>query len=257
MDTAAVLTRHGGALAMYAMLARSATSDLLGRRQTVSHELNDFTQQLAQPNVFNHVVETDSFHEGVVVAAQAAAFAAGEYNTVMLGLPALSRQDQDYTRMLINLSRINRNILLLKKGPRPWGALRGPITVWWGGQENNVRLMLILAYLLQNASESPPRIQLKTIVSDASQTTDVEQRLQESVRELRVPADTAVVVNSDGSPIPEVLARESHDAALTVLGMAKPDQSMIRGYLTGLRTTTAGLGTTLLVMNNIPEIRYV
>lgn len=261
MTTAALLTRHGGALAIYAMLDRSPTVRLLGERERVSRELAAFAGEFAQPNVFTRVLETGDFHEGVIVAAQAAAFAAGEYNTVMLGLPGNPRTDRDYTQLLMHLSAIHRNVLLLKRGSRTWTSVMGPIIVWWGGQENNVRLMLILAYLLRTSAgkrlglDHP--IQLKTVVSDPDRTEEVRRRLEESLKELRVTAETQVIVNTGGDPIPEVLARESAGAALVIVGMAKPEEATVKSYLPGLRTIAGGLGTTLMVMSNIPDIRYV
>jgi hypothetical protein len=257
MNTAAMLTRRGGALATYAMVQRSNNPADQIHRDALQSSLDTFARELVQPNVYSHVVETNDFHEGVVVAAQSAGFAAGSYNTVMAGLPSLSRMDQEYTRMLTHLSSIQRNIILMKKGPQPWISSDGPITVWWGGQENNVRLMLILAYLLAGATGKRAPIQLKTIVADHRAVNEAEERLRESLRSLRMQAVTAVVVNSDETPIPDVLARESADAALVVLGMAKPGDSTVKAYLGSLRSTTSGLGATLLVMNNIPDIRYI
>ena len=257
MNIAAMLTRRGGALATYAMIQRSSNPADRIRRDAVQSSLDAFVRELVQPNVYSHLIETNDFHEGVVVAAQSAGFAAGSYNTVMVGLPSLSRMDQEYARMLTHLSSIERNIILMKKGSRPWMSIDGPIIVWWGGQENNVRLMLILAYLLAGTTGQRTSIQLKTIVADRRAVNEAEERLRESLRSLRMQAVTDVVVNADEAPIADVLARESANAALVVLGMAKPDESTAKSYLASLRRTTTGLGATLLVMNNIPDIRYV
>ncbi|TVR04457.1 MAG: amino acid permease [Spirochaetaceae bacterium] len=257
MSTAAMLTRRGGALATYAMIQRSSNPADQIHRGELQASLDTFVRELVQPNVYSHVVETNDFHEGVVVAAQSAGFAAGSYNTVMAGLPSLSRMDQEYARMLTDLSSIQRNVILMKKGPQPWMSIDGPIIVWWGGQENNVRLMLILAYLLAGATGKRTAIQLKTIVADHRAVNEAEERLRESLRSLRMQAETNVVVNADETPIPDVLARESAGAALVVLGMAKPDEATAKTYLASLRRTTSGLGAALLVMNNIPDIRYI
>ncbi|TVR66635.1 MAG: amino acid permease [Spirochaetaceae bacterium] len=261
MTTAALLTRQGGALATYAMLNRSPSTRLLGERERVSRELATFVGEFSQPNVFTRVVETGDFHEGVIVAAQAAAFAAGEYNTVMLGLPGNPRVDRDYTRLLTHLSAIRRNVLLLKRGSPLWTSIAGPIIVWWGGQENNVRLMLILAYLLRTSTGTfhglDHPIHLKTVVSDPAKAPEVRRRLMESLKELRVTAEAQVIVNTEEHSIPEVLARESAGAALVIVGMAKPEEATLKTYLPGLRTIAGGLGTTLMVMSNIPDIRYI
>lgn len=257
MNTAAMLTRRGGALATYAMVQRSSSPADQTRRDALRSRLDECVRELVQANVYSHVVETNDFHEGVVVAAQSAGFGAGSYNTVTAGLPSLSRIDREYARMLTLLSSIHRNVILMKKSPQPWISIDGPIIVWWGAQENNVRLMLILASLLAGATGRRTIIQLKRIVCDHRSVHEAEEPLCESLRSLRMEAPTEVVVNPDETPIPEVLAWESANSASVVLGMAKPQESGVKTYLASLRSTTLGLGASLLVMNNIPDIRHV
>lgn len=255
MATAAMLTRRGGALATYALV------DLADADHTAfderAAELRRFSHTLRRPNVFTQVVRTPDFHTGVVVAAQAAAFAAGSYNSVMLGLPANSKRDREYTRMLVDLSAANRNVLLLKRGARPWMLSKGPLTVWWGGRENNVRLMLILAYLLQGSLVPAPDIVLSTIVSSDEEGDAACDRLAGTLNTLRMSAHTRVVVNSERLPVAEILAKESKTASLVVLGMAKPASADLRTYLPRLRETSSGLDSTLFVLSNIPDIEYI
>ncbi|MFW5844070.1 MAG: hypothetical protein ACOCW6_09095, partial [Spirochaetota bacterium] len=256
METGAMLTRRGGALAIYGMVERSR-GDTREQRRALDQELESFSEGLLQPNTFSHVVETAAFYDGVVVASQAAAFAGGAYNSVMLGLPAPSGRDRDFAAMMERLSEIDRNILLLKKAPRPWTAIRGPIVVWWGGRENNVRLMLVLAHLLQGGVTPPPEIHLATIVSEPEQKDAAKARLVATINDLRLKAVPKVVLNQDRRSIPEVLAAESSDAALVLLGMAKPDSEETRRYLPRLRETAAGIESVLFVLNNIPEVEYI
>ncbi|MFW5695484.1 MAG: amino acid permease [Alkalispirochaeta sp.] len=256
--TAASLSKQGGALAIYAMLPRNDNAaGAQQRRRRVVEELQTFTRETIQPHVEARVVETNVFNEGVIVAAQAASSAAGAYNTVILGIPRKSDSDREFARLLVGLGEIDRNILLLKRGSRTWLSVAGPILVWWGGQENNVRLMLILAYLLRTTSGPAREIHLRTIVPSIENRATAETRLQTTLADLRLTARTTVVVNSDNQPIPEVLAQHSRDAALVLLGMAKPDAAGLKTYVPRLRETSAGLESVLFVMNNVPEITYI
>ena len=256
MTTAAMLTRHGGALATYAMVER-ATADARELRNTLRAELESFTAELGQPNIFTTVVDTAVFHEGVVIASQAAEFAAGSYNTVMVGMPSNPRADREFTRMLAHLADLNKNILLFKKGTRAWAQIHGPIVVWWGGQENNVRLMLILAYLLQNQAPHKPPIRLATVVTDAEHAEVARERLTATVQHLRLRAETKVVTNAAATPIAQVLARESADAALVLMGMAKPTDIDGRSYLQRLRETAADMDSALFVLSGPTDVEYV
>lgn len=258
ITTAAALSQQGGALAIYAMLPRDGNAaDTQERRRQVVRELETFTRETIQPLVETRIVETNLFIEGVIVAAQAASSAAGAYNTVILGMPRKSNGDRDFGRLLVGLGEIDRNILLLKRGSRSWTSLRGPILVWWGGQENNVRLMLILAYLLRTSSGPEREIHLSTIVPVVENRATAEERLRTTLAELRLTARMEVVVNSDNEPIPSVVARHSRDAALVLLGMAKPEYTDLKTYVSRLRETSEGLESVLFVMNNVPEITYI
>jgi amino acid transporter len=256
--TAASLSQQGGALAIYAMLPRDGNAAVAQeRRRHVVQELQTFTRETIQPHVEARVVETNIFNEGVIVTAQAASSAVGAYNTVILGIPRKTDGDREFARLLVGLGEIDRNVLLLKRGSRTWTSVRGPILVWWGGQENNVRLMLILAYLLRTTSGPDREIHLSTVVPDVENRDTAENRLESTLAELRLTARTKVIVNSENEPIPAVLAKHSRDAAIVLLGMAKPDYTGLKTYMSRLRETSAGLDSVLFVMNNVPEITYI
>ncbi|MFW5789296.1 MAG: amino acid permease [Spirochaetota bacterium] len=261
MSTAAMLAQKGGALAIYAMVDRRKQTDP-ARREDFEESLRRTARELPLEKATAQLVETAGFHEGVLVAAQAAAFAGRSYNTVMLGLPRESRRDAEYARMLVTLSRYRRNVVLFRRGDSPWLERPGPIVVWWGGRQNNARLMIILAHLLDLARGRRMGIRVATIVRDEAQRNEAAARLGEIVRDLRLEAKVAVIANPTGAPIAEVLAAGSQDAALVVLGIASMaedalERGTLAGYLAGLRSTTAGLGAVLLVQCNEPGIEYV
>ncbi|MFP4377381.1 MAG: hypothetical protein ACLFP4_10075 [Spirochaetales bacterium] len=261
METAAALARSGGALAVYAMVDRKKNPDSLHRGR-FDQSLHETVADLPLANATAQVVETNEFLEGVLVAAQAAAFAGRSYNTVMLGLPRESRRDADYARMLVTLSRYQRNVLLYQRGEIPWNERTGPIVVWWGGKQNNARLMIILAHFLDSSRRHPAGVRVATIVRDEPQREEAISRLTEIVRDLRLTAEVRAVGNPEGAAIAEVLAAGSQDAALVVLGIASMatdalERGELAAYLAGLRATTASLGSTLLVQCNEPGIEYV
>ncbi len=256
MITAAMMASHGGALAIYAIADRSKRSEAPARR-SFEEGLRAAARALPVEHVFANVVETAAFHEGVLVAAQAAAFAGSSYNTVMLGFPRASKRDTDYALMLASLSRYRRNVILLKRGPVRWLDADGPIVVWWGGRENNARLMLILAHLLDRARPTPQGVRVATIVRSAEQADPARISLNEIVRDLRISARVSVVVNDSDDPIASILGSESTDASLVVLGMAGLDETNASQFLPHLRDTTARLAAVLLVQCNSADVEYV
>jgi len=203
------------------------------------------------------VVATSNINEGVLVASQAAGFGAGLHNTVMIGLPSPGWGDGDYTKTLKNLMFINRNIILFQKGKIPWTENRGRIQVWWGGQETNVRLMLLLAYLLQNNCDDHRPISLATIVPDQEHEATARKRLEETFSELRIAGETRIIINPDSRPIPDIIRDQSAEASLVFLGMAKVNDENSKGYLDQLRKVAGPLGATMFVMHNILDLDYV
>lgn len=261
METAAMLAQRGGALAVYAMADRR--KDAGGeRRDEAEQTLRSAVRSLPLANATAQLVETGDFREGVIVAAQAAVFAGRSYNTVMLGLPRENRRDPEYARMLVTLSRYRRNVVLFRRGTSPWVDRDGPIVVWWGGRQNNARLMIILAHFLDVARKHSAGVRVATIVREESQREAASATLGEIVRDLRLQAEVRAVANPNSEPLADVLAAGSADAALVVLGIASlasdaSEPGDASGYLDGLRATTASLGAVLLVQCNEPGIEYV
>lgn len=158
--------------------------------------------------------------------------------------------------MLLRLSRYRRDVVIMRRRETSWLDSAGPIIVWWGGQENNVRLMVVLADILRRETGQEREIVVATVVREKAHAAAAEARLVETVADLRIRATSRVVVAAPDAGIAAVLAEESQAAALAMIGMAQPSPDGLRGYMTALRATTDGLPTTLLVQCNLPDIRY-
>ncbi len=248
-----LITKRSGALALYAILQQVDAH----QKEEVRHELESFSGTLNQRNIFTTMVETPSIFTGILVASQAAAFAGSSYNTVMIGLPtAASRQDREYTAMLTGLCALEKNVLLFKRGDIAWNLSSDPILVWWGGQEQNVRLMLFLAHLIQTNSPHGNQIRLVTIVQSEDERPAAEEKLRATLKELRIPGEVSVVTGSEHTEIKDTIAEHSRQVSLVMLGMAKPSEEKSGTYLPALRSTGENLGNTLFVLSNIPEQEY-
>jgi amino acid transporter len=207
--------------------------------------------------LFTKQIVTRSFRDGVFISAQAEGFGAGSYNTVLMGLPGSSRKDRENALLLRNLTFIKKNILILKKGSSYWREREGSLTVWWGGQENNVRLMLILADLLKKSDGSLNRpIVLKSIVNSPEMVDQVSELLTSTLFDLRITAETEVLVRPGGATIVELIKKGSEGAALVFMGLAVPDREGSRRFYQNLRSYSDGLPSVLFVRNNSRELPY-
>ncbi len=247
LHTAAALTGSSGVLAIYQLVDRK-------RRDEPAPEIADLIEG---KNVYFKRIVTDDFQEGVVVASQAEGFAAGSSNTVMMGLPSNAWNDRANVRMLTHLCDLEKNIILFHKGHREWRAFRGPIHVWWGGRENNVRLMLVLAHILSTSqTDQEFVIRLSSIVTSLEDRDSALEQLQQTSADLRITAETNVYVNEESGDPLSIIAAESKDAALILMGMARPGEGSDRGFLSRLRDTAEELESAMFVFNNLPDIRY-
>ncbi len=252
VETAALLTSRGGSLSAYAMIEAAKR----GEREAVLRDMEQLVGRWGTGNAFVSVVETANMYNGVAVASQASGFAAALHNTVMLGLPGNDKNDRQYLDLLIQLVHIDRNILLFKRGSVRWTDNGGRIQVWWGGLQTNVRLMLILAYLLQQNLEIHRTISLATIVSEEDQVATARDQLEKTLKDLRLRGETRIIINSEKKPIPEVIREESEDASMVLLGMARPDENMKGSYINQLRNASGRMNATLYVLHNIRNQDY-
>ncbi|MFP4442924.1 MAG: amino acid permease [Spirochaetia bacterium] len=207
--------------------------------------------------LFTKQIVSRSFNDGVFISAQAEGFGAGSYNTVLMGLPGSSRKDKENALLLRNLTFIEKNILILKKGTTYWRNTEGPLTVWWGGQENNVRLMLILADLLKKSDNTFTRpILLKSIVNSPDMVAQVSELLSSTLFDLRIAAEPEVLVRPGGATIVDLIREESQGASLVFMGLAIPDRAGSRKFYQHLRSFSEGLSSVLFVRNNSRELPY-
>jgi len=247
LTTASRLTTASGALAIYQIV----------ERRIKANPPAEIAAKITRQNSFFKRIVTEDFQEGVVVASQAEGFAAGSSNTVMMGLPSNPRNDRANTRMLMHLCELDKNILLFHKGHREWSRFQGPIDVWWGGLENNVRLMLVLAHILATSAEhGPQEIRLASITGSEEQRESAEAQLSGTAKDLRIPVSVHVYVNTSGGDVIDLIAEKSRSSALVLLGMARPDSKFEREYLSRLRGIAERLESAVFVFNNLPDIRY-
>ncbi|WP_319562111.1 amino acid permease [Marispirochaeta sp.] len=210
---AALFTRHSGALAIYAVHDPASSQS----REELLHELSLFSETLHHRNIFTTLVETGNLFDGILIASQAAAFAGGAYNSVMIGFPSGTKQDKEYARMLMGLSALDKNIMLFKRGTVPSHFSSSPVIVWWGGQEQNVRLMLFLAHLIQRNSPYHNRIRLGTIVPNIADIPAAELKLESTLQELRMQGEIFIVPNPEKQQLCTVIEEHSKESSLVLL----------------------------------------
>ena len=202
---------------------------------------------------FSEVHAMPKFEDALVGIAQANGYAGLQSNTVMFGWPGGVEGLKTVARMVRILSKIKRNTIIARivddQAPRE----RRRIDVWWRGQQFNGDLMLLLAHLLRlNHEWRQATIHIRAIVPDATMVGTLSERIDEMLRETRIQAEPAVLVQPpDRSPV-DVIHETSRDADAVFLGLGECAVGDEAEYAERLTELVEGLPTTILVRSAGP-----
>lgn len=226
--------------------------DLL--RGTGAHIQEDF------PNVFYRVDIVDDVYRGIVTTAQAYGMGNLECNSVMMGWPRKKERQLAFVQMLEDLARLDRSVLIVhQKGSGTLGpvdngrkrtAKRPEIHIWWGGLERNGGLMLLLAFLLTaDVSLRNARVRLLTVVNTEMEEKEASEAVERIIAAAR-PRARARVIRRGERAIAEIMAEESAEADLAILGFKPPERATTEEavvFFERMNTMLAVLPTTLMV----------
>ena len=130
---------------------------------------------------------------------------------------------------------------------------RKRIDVWWGGLQQNVNLMILIAHLI---SQNPGWredcvINLNMIIKSETGREAAAKNMQEILGKANIEARTNIIASeSTDNILPLIIQRESRDADLVILGMALPEEGKEEAFVQRTILFLAGLPTTLLVKSS-------
>jgi hypothetical protein len=200
---------------------------------------------------FGEVDVVATIERGIVDVVQANGLAGLDSNTILLGWPQPENL-QRYLTILQRLERLKKSVIIARAKPtsHAFQGRRRRIHVWWGGLQRNGDLMLMLAHLLtRNPAWRDADIQVNSIASNDVTRQDMEAQLQALLPEIRIDADTRVIVKPKDATIREVIHRESAEADVVFLGLATPAPGEEADYAKRLIDLAEGLGTVFFVRN--------
>ncbi len=232
-------------------VCQALEADLDQDKLDIQERLQDMDDTLEQEGLvaFSEVHVMPRFEDAILGIAQANGFAGLQSNTVMFGWPG-GREGLERVLALVRvLSRIKRNTVLAKLPS--WDQLPQDlerIDVWWRGQQANGDLMLLLAHLLSlNTEWRRARVRLRTIVPDPSEADEMKARLDRLIDDVRIPAESSVIVlPPDKTPI-EVIHDTSRTADVVFLGLQECQPGEEAAHAQQLTELADGFSTTILV----------
>lgn len=183
-------------------------------------------------------------------------------NTIVLGETEKEDNYLEFSELIRLVHRTRRNLVLVRDAGIPEGSNADTIDIWWGGNENNIGLMITLAFLIQKSSVwQESRLVIKTIAETESECDAAQHRLTTFIEEQRIPAEAKVIVRQE-EEIFDMIRQSSAGAGLVFMGMRPPveeeDAEAYSRYYGQLIETTQAMPPLALVLASEPiEFRRV
>jgi hypothetical protein len=146
-------------------------------------------------------------------------------NTILLGDTENRASFSEFAELIQLVYRTRRNLVMLREGDVDTSDEADEIHVWWGGNKDNIGLMLTLAYQIQkSAIWKQSTLMLKNIVAKEEDREAAQERLETFIEEQRIPAGADVLVK-DQPGFLDIIRHASADAGLVFMGMRPPGET--------------------------------
>lgn len=169
-------------------------------------------------------------------------------NIVLFGLPA-SGSLLKLVGAIRMAAREKKNVLIVS--PADLAAAGGFLDIWWRGGGDNGPLMLALAVLLRRGDvwgRLKPRI---TMLIHNRTVMEAEKQMSEFLIRARIDSEPRIL-DTDGKPFTQVMAENSSDAALSLIGLRAPkddeDDAAYGAYLEHLASELADVPAPVFVL---------
>ncbi|RME55566.1 MAG: amino acid permease [Caldilineae bacterium] len=247
-DVAEWLSRGQGIVSFFQLIAGDV-------EQLSARNLRAVARRQIRAFIFNRNMtafpEADivpDFFTGAVTVAQSHGVGGLEPNTVLLGWSGSPQGRRTLMRLLTTLVNLEKSVLFLHHDDLRGVGRRQVIDVWWRGRSQNGELMLLLAYIIsRHPSWEGAQIRLRRVLYSEEGRSQTEAHLRSLLADVRVDAEPQVIVASEEEPFAEIVRRQSRDADLTLLGMARPVPEEMDAYAERLDEFVRSVGTVLLV----------
>lgn len=217
---AAAFGQNRGILTIARLVFNTADFSLEIRKKLEAQMRRDLKRHHLE--AFCEVNIVRSLHSGILNISKGHGIAGLKTNTVMFGWSGDKAGNAQQLRIIRDLSIAGKNILLAKfNDHESWKEkTHRRIDIWWGGQENNGDLMLILAYMLKlNPEWERARIHVRSVVDTPSEQQLLTRGIQASLSEARIKASVDIILKGENEGFTALLHRQSAEADLVFLGL--------------------------------------
>lgn len=200
---------------------------------------------------FANVDVVESFESGVIDVTQANGIGGLRSNTVMFGWPRRVERLESQLKIMRAVSNAGKSTIITRVRWAEEPGQKKRIDLWWGGRQNNGDLMLLLAYLLSlNPEWHDARIVVRAIARSEEERKEQKAGLTALLPEIRINAETEIIVKPEDQTVAEVIQRKSQGASVVFLGLMEPEPGSEAEYARGLADLVEPLSTTIFVRNS-------
>ncbi|MBN1551828.1 hypothetical protein JW979_10180 [bacterium] len=241
--------QNKGLVTVCNMIVGSIESNI-NKIETLKKSMDNFLEE-QQLIAFSEVDVVQDFETGILDITQSNGMAGLESNTLMFGWTEKMDRLSSYLRIMRQVEQLHKSMIICRINPKTIYRRTKKIDLWWGGQQRNGDLMLLLAHLLSlNPEWHRCQITIKSIARSDHEKIETESQLDKMIPEIRIECKRIVYLVPPETNVLDIIHRESRSAEVNFLGLALPDPGFELEYAMRLKQIVDGLGTTVLVRNS-------
>jgi hypothetical protein len=257
VEMASSLTRHSSELTVASILpVEDWSAEKVGSTEDTMREFLNKRQVDAMVKIF----PSPDLLTGASALVRAYGYGPLTPNTILLGDTEHRENFTGFAELINLVYRTQRNLIMLRDSndetageaaPEADRAEAETIHVWWGGNPDNIGLMLTLAYQIQKSPIwNQSRLVIKTIVADEAELETAKTRLDTFIDEQRIPAESEVLIKQSAGYF-DMIRLSSADAGLVFMGMRPPgEDESVEDY-------GRYYGTLIETTKNMPPLAFV
>ncbi len=222
VEMAHALTQHSSALTVASILPVEDWS--ASKVQAMEESMRDYLEKRKVAAMVK-IFPSPNMLSGARALVRAYGYGPLTPNTILLGDTENRADFTEFAELIKLVFRTQRNLIMLRESDLEPSDGAEEIHVWWGGDKNNIGLILTLAYQIQKSPVwKQSKLVLKTIVKTDDERAAAQERLDTFLEEQRIPAQAEVLIKSQPS-FYDTIRQASTDAGLVFMGMRPPAET--------------------------------
>ncbi len=237
---------------------------LVGKYGFLSHfdlqidETNSFTytkrQQIIESDeqakgIFYRRKTVKDIYEGMEQIASTYGFAGVEPNTVFLGWARNTNNPVRFIDMLLNLYRLDLNVVMMDYDHNVGFGDKKNIDIWWRGKGQNGNLSLQLVKFLRESDEWAKASLRLLIVNDKNEEyKQLYKQATKIIESLRIEGQVRIINNQiENRSFYDIVQEESVNSSLIFLGLPEIEDGAQEEFVKNTNELCEKIGTVILV----------